>query len=219
MNYIRNEQGNATFYMIWLIGIVGLIFVLVINLVKVYVVKEHANLSVEQAAIAGTAELLKLTEQAIDSIDNDPLIIAERLLTGEEKLSKQIKDKQDSYIYNQNLDPSTAYIKSVNQIIPAKMNDNAVFEYIIKQKFKSRLGSSIWALQTKVRPTVQDMISSNGGNISDTEIEFSTSKWRLEIKSTVTFESIADHKIINSFVKDIPQRGYGPSLDFLKDIY
>jgi hypothetical protein len=53
MKYVQNEKGNAAFYLLWLLGIVAIIFVLTINIIKVYVVKEHANLAVEQAALAG----------------------------------------------------------------------------------------------------------------------------------------------------------------------
>ncbi len=219
MRYVSNENGNATFYMIWLLGVVALIFVIVINMVKVYVVKEHATLSAEQAAIAGTATLLKFTEKAIDEVDNDPVMMAERLLTGEEKLAKQVNDKQQSYIHNQNMDRSTAYIKAVNEVIPGKMNQHFLFENLIKHKFKAEIGSSIWELQTKVGPSIQEMIVMNGGNISNTEILFSTSKWRLEVKSTVNFHSVTDHKFITSFVDSIPQKGYGPSLEFLQRIY
>ena len=41
--------------MLWLLGIVAIIFVLTVNIAKVYIVKEHANLAVEQAALAGTS--------------------------------------------------------------------------------------------------------------------------------------------------------------------
>jgi len=219
MNHLKNEDGNATFYMIWLLGIVALIFLIVLNLVKVYVVKEHANLSAEQAAIAGTATLLTYTERAVDEVDNHPVMTAERVATGKKKLSKLVKDKQQNYIDYQNMDQSTAYIKAINDVIPAKMNENPMLENLIRNKFRGELGHSIWDLQMKVGPTIQEMIAKNGGNTTNTEILFSTSKWRLEVKSTVTFKSISDHKFITNFVGDVPQKGYGPRLEFLKHIY
>jgi hypothetical protein len=219
MNHLKNEDGNATFYMIWLLGIVALIFLIVLNLVKVYVVKEHANLSAEQAAIAGTATLLTYTERAVDEVDDHPVMTAERVATGKKKLSKLVKDKQQNYIDYQNMDDSTAYIKAINEVIPAKMNENPMLEHLIRNKFRGELGHSIWDLQMRVGPSIQDVIAKNGGNTTNTEILLSTSKWRLEVKSTVTFKSISDHKFITNFVGDIPEKGYGPRLEFLKHIY
>lgn len=90
---------------------------------------------------------------------------------------------------------------------------------LLKNKFTERFGSSASEIPDKVRSTVQDIINENKANSEDTEIEFSQEKWRLEIKSTATFESISDHKYISKFLEDIPQVGYGSSLKYLESVY
>jgi hypothetical protein len=215
MKYVQNEKGNAAFYLLWLLGIVAIMFVLTINIVKVYVVKEHANLSVEQAALAGTAVLLEKTKESVEAFDTsiDLQSIAQKELDGR-SVEMLIEDKKKNYMNNGN-DEGDAYIKAANEILPERLQKYSLLKY----EFTKRFGSSASEIPDKVRPTVQDIINENKANIEDTEINFSQDKWRLEIKSTATFESISDHKYISKFLEDIPQKGYGPTLKYLESVY
>ncbi|UQD50880.1 hypothetical protein C0971_01610 [Bacillus methanolicus] len=215
MKYVQNEKGNATFYLLWLLGIVAIIFVLTINIVKVYVVKEHANLAVEQAALAGTAVLLEKTKEAVEAFDTsiDPQSLAQKGIDGN-SIGKLIEKKKKEYMDN-GADEADAYIKAANEILPKRLS----IYPLLKNKFTERFGSSASEIPDKVRSTVQDIINENKANSEDTKIEFSQEKWRLEIKSTATFESISDHKYISKFLEDIPQVGYGSSLKYLESVY
>ena len=51
------------------------------------------------------------------------------------------------------------------------------------------------------------------------DITLSTEEWRIEVKSTATFESIADKKLIEVFQEKVPQKGYGPKLKYLEKVY
>jgi hypothetical protein len=63
------------------------------------------------------------------------------------------------------------------------------------------------------------VIGENNGNAESTAATVSKEKWRVEVKSTVTFETVSDHKWIKSFTSELPQRGYGPQMEYLKKIY
>ncbi|RFU67770.1 hypothetical protein D0469_13665 [Peribacillus saganii] len=214
MKYLRNQKGNSTFYLLWLLGIVALIFVLTINIVKVYVVKEQANLSVEQAALAGTSVLLETTDKAVKDFDAGPESVAQKALDGGHSISKLIEDKQNEYINNGD-DETNAYIKAANDILPPRLDKHP----LLKMALRDRLGVSGADISTEVAAVVQDVIAENKANREDTTIEFSKVKWRLEVKSTATFESISDNRYITYFLKDIPQRGYGPVLEYLESVY
>jgi hypothetical protein len=41
----------------------------------------------------------------------------------------------------------------------------------------------------------------------------------VEVKSTATFESVNDNKFVEYFERKIPQKGYGPKLKYLENIY
>ncbi|WP_233569879.1 hypothetical protein [Falsibacillus albus] len=201
------------FYLLWLLGIVALIFVIVINIAKVYVVKIQANTSAEQAAIAGTAVLLEETKQAVQEFDSNLLLSApQKLEDGGKSIADQIQEKQDDYTGN-GYSESESYILAANDILPDKINSHPGLKHIFDQHFKSG------DIGDRVLAAVQDIIDQNEGNTQNTVVEFSAEDWRLEVKSTVTFESITDHKFIQFFRDDIPQKGYGPKLKYLEGVY
>jgi hypothetical protein len=220
MRYIENEKGNAAIYMLWLLGIVAVIFVLTVNIVKVYVVKEHANLAVEQAALAGTSVLLDKTMEAVEEFDSSPNLdfFADRDLqriANEGKSIGQLLEERQSEHMAVDMDEADAYIKAANEILP----ENIKLYSSLRKEMKNKLGLTSPDLNSLISPTILDAISKNDGRTEQTEIEISTEKWRVEVKSSVQFEALSDQEFISRFVKDIPQKGYGPSLVYLKDIY
>ncbi|PLS15390.1 hypothetical protein CVD28_24010 [Bacillus sp. M6-12] len=214
MSVLNNERGNATFYLLWLLGIVALIFVITINIVKVYIVKEQANLSVEQAALAATAVLLEKTDYAVKEFESSSPESAAQMMLDRKSISQLIEEKKAEYM-NSGKDEATAYIKAANEILPSRL----VLYPTLKSAFRTSLGASEAEISSIVAPEVQEIISQNNANADDTTIEFSTEKWRIEIKSTATFESIADNKYISYFLRDIPQKGYGPVLEYIESVY
>ena len=120
MTYLKNEKGNAVIFLLWLLGIVAIIFVLTINIVKVYIVKEHANLAVEQAALAGTSVLLEKTKEAIEEFDSKPDLLyladrdLQRLADGGRGVGDLIEEKKLNYMAG-GMDESNAYIKAANE--------------------------------------------------------------------------------------------------------
>ncbi|MDI3311265.1 MAG: hypothetical protein QJR05_07530, partial [Thermoanaerobacterium sp.] len=143
MKYVKNEKGNAAFYLLWLLGIVAIIFVLTINIVKVYVVKEHANLSVEQAALAGTAVLLEKTKESVEAFDTsiDPLYLIQsslqKKLDHNKSVGELIEDKKKNYM-NNGVHEADAYIKAANEILPERLQKYSLLKY----EFMKRFGSS-----------------------------------------------------------------------------
>lgn len=220
MKQLNNERGNAAIYMLWLFGIVAIIFVLTINIVKVYIVKEHSSLSVEQAALAGTAVLIEKTSRAIENYETNPnpAYVAVRAVheLGEgKKISELIETQKNNYI-SSGYDESDAYIKAVNRVLSeSRLNWNG----FLKKELRDELSDSASGAEYLVRPAVMSVIEKNNAREEDTEVSFSSDKWRVEVKSTVRFESVSDNKFISTFIEDIPQRGYGPTLAYIERVY
>jgi hypothetical protein len=222
MSYLRNEKGNAAIFLLWLLGIFTIVFLISINIVKVYIVKEHASLSVDQAALAGTAAIIERTKKAVEDFDEketlDPLYIADRASQRAASLGKSvgqlIEEKKNEYL-NSGMDEADAYIKAVNKILPNHIHAHP----FLKKEMRSNLGLSSSDAKYIYSPAVLDVIANNQGRTEDTEPVLSTSEWRIEVKSTVRFESITDNKFISKFISDIPQKGYGPKLSYLEAVY
>lgn len=220
MKWLNNERGNAAIFMLWLLGIVAIIFVLTINIVKVYIVKEHSSLSAEQAALAGTAVLIENTAQAIENYERNPnyLLIRElheNELADGKPISALIEEKKNEYV-NSGRDESAAYIEAANDILTkSRLNWNG----FLKQELRRELSETKAGAEALVRSAVMNVINSNHARTEDTEISFSLDKWRVEVKSTVRFESVSDNKYISRFIEDIPQKGYGPTLAYMENVY
>jgi hypothetical protein len=218
MRYINNERGNAAIFLLWLLGIVAIIFLLTVNLVKVFIVKEHANVAVEQAALAGTSVLLDKTKEAVSEFDSkftlDPLYLADReaqrLADGGKSVSQLIEDKK-TLLMSRGHGQGDAYIKAANDILPDRIKRH----YFLRQELQHVLNYP----GSEFTSAVVQVLDQNQARVEDTEIVLSSDDWRVEVKSTVRFESISDHEYIGEFVKDIPQVGYGPTLKYLENIY
>ncbi|WP_108672186.1 Tad domain-containing protein [Peribacillus acanthi] len=208
MRYLTNEKGNAAFYMLWLVGIVLLLFVIVINIAKVYVVKEQSSLVVDQAAFAGTSVIIDHTKEAIARFDASVFSISQKVMDGGKSITQLVDEKTLSYT---NVAQSDAYIRALNEVLPERIDKYPP----LRQEFMN----SFHDVEGLVSPYVQDIILENKSNVEDTEITFSKEKWRLEVVASSTFESVSDQKIIPLFQKKIKQKGYGPSLRYLEKVF
>ena len=222
MRFVKNENGNAAIFMLWLLGIVAIIFVITVNIIKVYVVKEQANLAVEQAALAGTAVLLEKTKEAVNEFDTrptvDPLYLADRevqkLTDSGKSVGDLIEEETEKYLAR-GMDEGDAYIKAANKILPSRVNGHP----FLKKELKNSLGLSTSDVPYLFSSAVLETIDQNQAKTEKTEVELSREDWRVEVKSVVQYESISDQKFITSFLSDIPQIGYGPTLTYLENVY
>jgi len=213
MKYLKNERGNSFFYILWLMAIVIIMLVIVLNIAKAFVVKQQADTAVEQAAIAGTREIINKTNEAIEDFDDNIASLVPHFTEGK-TIEEQVNEKKN-YFMDHNYPKAEAYIKALNEVLPSKIDTYAP----LRQKFIDKLGDKT-AMTNQAWSAVETIIEENQGNKIDPapELDF-TNDWRLEVKATVTFESISDHKIIAKFLDKIPQKGYGPKLEYLENVY
>lgn len=212
MNHLKNERGNSAFYLIWILGISAVIFVIVVNIAKVYLVKELAATATQQAAFAGTVVLLEATSEGIDNFDSDPLKSGpQKLLEDGESIQEQIEEKAEEYM-SQGEDLQLAYIQAYNVILPEKMDTHPLFKKEMEETFRDS------GLSGRLLSAVQSTILANEANADDVEVVLSDTKWRVEVTADATFTTITDGTYLKSFKSDIKQKGAGPSLKYLESI-
>lgn len=182
-------------------------------MVEIFITKEQANSAVEQAAIAGTSILIEKTTEAIEAFDSNIDESKGQKLVDLKTIGQQVAERKQQYIHR-NYSNSEAYIKALNDILPNKIRTYPS----LRQEFTDRFAST--PISDMVYGNVQEVLKANKGNVDNPspEIVLSPENWRLEVKATVTFESISDHKFIGRFIGKIPQKGYGPSLVYLKEV-
>lgn len=210
MKHLKNEKGSAAIYLLWLMTVIIVLTLIIVNIAKVYAVKQQASTAAQLGAFAATSEILFATEEAIKEFDEAML---EALEEGEEyePLWGEIKERKNSLVA-MGYDDEKAYIKTLNEMLPGRLG-NPILKGYFNAKF---LVNS--ALSTRIYHTVQEVVRENEGNEEHLEIVISDEKYRVEVKTDATFEAIANGKYIDSFKKDIPQIGYGPELSYLQYI-
>ncbi|MDX1806276.1 MAG: hypothetical protein R3267_04585 [Paenisporosarcina sp.] len=212
MKYLSNDRGNSAFYLIWIIGISAVIFVIVVNIAKVYVVKQHAATATQQAAFAGTVVLLEATQEGIESFDSDlTKSAAQKVIDKGKSIEDQIDEKVDEFVA-QDEDLQLAYIKAYNEVLPEKIEKHPQFKKEMEDTFRDS------GLSGKLLSAVQSTITANEANADDVEVLLSDTKWRVEVTADATYKTITDGTYIKSFTSDIKQKGIGPSLQYLESI-
>jgi hypothetical protein len=212
MKYLSNDRGNSAFYLIWIIGISAVIFVIVVNIAKVYVVKQHAATATQQAAFAGTVVLLEATQEGIQNFDSDlTKSAAQKVIDEGKSIEDQIDEKVDEFV-EQDEDLQLAYIKAYNLVLPEKIEKHPQFKKEMEDTFRDS------GLSGKLLSTVQSTIAANEANAESVEVLLSDTKWRVEVTADATYKTITDGTYLKSFTSDIKQKGIGPSLQYLESI-
>jgi len=212
MKYLSNDRGNSAFYLIWIIGISAVIFVIVVNIAKVYVVKQHAATATQQAAFAGTVVLLEATQEGIQNFDSDlTKSAAQKVIDKGKSIEDQIDEKVDEFVA-QDEDLQLAYIKAYNLVLPEKIKKHPQFKKEMEDTFRDS------GLSGKLLSAVQSTITANEANADDVEVMLSDTKWRVEVTADATYKTITDGTYLKSFTSDIKQKGIGPSLQYLESI-
>ena len=212
MKYLSNDRGNSAFYLIWIIGISAVIFVIVVNIAKVYVVKQQAATATQQAAFAGTVVLLEATQEGIQNFDSDlTKSAAQKVIDKGKSIEDQVDEKVDEFV-EQNEDLQLAYIKAYNLVLPEKIKKHPQFKIEMADTFRNS------GLSGKLLSTVQSTITANEANAESVEVLLSDTKWRVEVTADATYKTITDGTYLKSFTSDIKQKGIGPSLQYLESI-
>ncbi|MRG87387.1 hypothetical protein [Salinibacillus xinjiangensis] len=211
--YVTDEKGNASLYLLWLLGIVALLFIIVLNMTKAFLTGHEASSVVEQAAFSGTSVYIRESKQAIADFDGDPDSILTRPHHGGKTIGELISEKQTEHEGN-GYSPDQAYIKALNDVLPGEIDAHSE----LKDAFVDRFSSV--SINDQVFGAVQSIIQNHAdANPSDTRVILSNTDWRLEVESTVTFKSISDSNYIPVFQEKISSTGYGPKLLYLENVY
>lgn len=210
MKHVENEKGSAAIYLLWIMTVIIVLTLIIVNIARVYVVKQQASTAAQLGAFAATSEILFATEEAIKDFDK---AMMEELEADEEyeSLWDEIDERKQDLIAHGYSDEK-AYIKTLNEMLPGKLGNP-----ILKEAFNAKFRMDA-ALSTKIYSTVQQVVRENEGNEEHLEILISEEKYRVEVKTDATFKTVTSGEYIDSFEKDIPQIGYGPELSFLQYI-
>lgn len=212
MKCLNNERGSGLVYILWIMVTSIIIFVIVLNIAKVYAVKQQAANATQLGALAGTSVLVNAGKDAMEAFEllSDEQDVIDQLLADGKTISALVNEKAEEY-RNKGLAKDIAYINAMNDILTPRM---AAYD-LLNDLVDNHIGN----VHGKFNQTVRDVVKKNGGNEERIEITFTTD-FRVEVEADASYESITDsaEKYINSMTEEVKQKGSGPSLLFLKDI-
>lgn len=208
MRYLKEERGSAVIYLLWILTTIIVISLIIINIARIYVVKQQASTAAQLGALAATNEILVATEETIKEFDD---FMISNLSEGEvyDPLWDIISDRMDDLVAN-GYSRKKAYIQSLNEILPGRLS-NPILKGFFDNKFKANS-----TLSTNIYNSVKKIVKENEGNEEHLEIKISTDKYRVEVKTDATYDSITDGEILELFTNNISQKGYGPKLKYLE---
>lgn len=220
MKHLKDQKGSSLVYLLWILTATIVLFLILTNIARIYIVKQQASAAAELAALAATGEILTVTEEGIKDFDSamaswsaakglsyDPLW--EEIELAVDGLVASGKSKHEAYtkVFNDKL-PSLLF--DVTEVVPDAPPNLKDF---VKTRFDTYLAS-------RMDTTVRQIIRENEGNDEPghVEIVISPDKSRVEVKTDATYDTITDGSLLASFSEDIPQKGYGPPLKYLEKI-
>ncbi|HWL12797.1 MAG TPA: pilus assembly protein TadG-related protein [Ureibacillus sp.] len=208
MKRLDNEKGSAAIFLLAMMVVSIVLIVIIVNIARVYVVKHQASTAAQLGAFAATSEILFAVEEAIKDFDKAMIDALEEDETYD-RLWDEVEKRKAAY-KAKGYEEEEAYIKTLNEMLPSRLGNP-----ILKEFFNTEFRLNP-AFSTKIYNTVREIVRENEGNEEHIEIVISKEKYRVEVKTDATYETVASGKYIKSFSKDIPQVGYGPELSFLQ---
>lgn len=210
MNTVKNENGHGMVYILWIMVMSIVIFVIVVNIGKVYAVKQQAATATQQAALAGTSVLVEATVKGVEAFDASEAAVEQREAADGKSVSELI-DEEAEKNRQRGEAKDIAYIHALNDVLPPRMSIYPSLGDFIDEQIKKEKNS--------FNQVVREVIEDNGGNIERSTVTFSLD-YRVEVQADATYEAITDHaeNYMPKMSKEIPQKGSGPSLRYLQGI-
>jgi hypothetical protein len=205
----KNESGNASIFLLFILAVVGLLCAIILNIGKAYVTKEQAELNAEQAAFSATGVIVDATKEAIEQFESsEEGRIIFPPLNGNKRLSQLIEEKQDEFKDNHYYEHE-AYILALNTVIT---NDKLTLFPSLKSKLEDEINGSF----AEIKSTIYNKVSLNKGETNETRFVHINSDNRIEVEVPVEFEAASDGDYIPAMTEKVKQVGSGPTLDYLE---
>ncbi|MGM8214855.1 Tad domain-containing protein [Bacillaceae bacterium W0354] len=215
MTYLRNERGNAVFFLIGTLSIVGVIFLIVMNIGRAFVIGAHASNVAEQAAYTATHVYVEKTNDAIKDYDSWFILQPDFIDLGIDKVGDLVDDKHEAY-KNAGYGNNQAYIMALNHVLPNEINSRPIFKQYLKSYIANITTGEIFG-------EIYTILDANDGDFIKNETEFLApyynTDWRVQVKVKIKFSRIADGEYINDGEHKYDRTGYGPELTYLEELY
>ncbi|EST54323.1 hypothetical protein T458_13405 [Brevibacillus panacihumi W25] len=175
-NSLRDQRGNMTVFVLTIFFFFSLVmFTLLFNMSTVFVDKEVAANSAQQASLGATQIVYEEAERAIEVYDaNLPFNMV--------PISPQVKAAKISLrSAHPSWSDSEILYNAIDQVLLVNLPTNSVLEGYVWQHMA--------VAERKIQSTVGSILSSNGAIRSGSRVKMFNSEQRIEVRTSVRYES------------------------------
>lgn len=201
MNYIRNEQGNMTIFIIGIMSIMLLMFLLVGSFASVFTSKEKASNIAEQASLVASSILKDEIENAINDYEiivSNPLVLYPSI--------REIIERRVSQSHS-TLTKKELRRQVTNDVLREQLPTNGLLSRYIE--------NAVSIAKRKIPAAVENNIHKNEGIVPGTVISISETN-RIKVTTHVRYKAMKYDEYFTEEDRKVVQSGEGPPFDFLK---
>src|SRR5690625_621946 len=173
MNLLKEERGSVIFYFLGLLGLVAVLFLILTNIGRAFVMNNHVANAAEQAALAATAVYIERTNEVVEDCDEWLTSRPFFVVLGLEPVGELVDERHEHY-KGLNYGENQAYIMALNDVLPDEINSR----YRFRSMMRNRVGGiGDYLLNSEI----VRILASNEGNFdySNTYFVLSNTDWRI----------------------------------------
>ncbi|TFD99388.1 Tad domain-containing protein [Jeotgalibacillus sp. R-1-5s-1] len=212
MNWLKEERGNITIFVLGLLIILMALFILVLNFSGALVAKEQANTAAQQASLAATAELYEQLAEAIDEYESEIIGLVDSYPESiDEKIEKEIDRLSGGEMsgYSLNEIRNKAMDRVVTEEISKGLGDD-----LLREKIEEELEFD-WSLE--MREAARSAILANGGTLEEAEVIF-FDDGQIVVRASHDIETTQYQNWFAGLSEQIGRTSAGPELEFVKEL-
>lgn len=215
MRFLKNERGATSFYAIWMLMLMGVLMVLIMNVVKIYVGKEQAANSAQQACYAATFEIYEMVNEVIDEYDkvgNGGILHKAK---HKKTVRQEIKEEMNNIRANHSgFSSGKVEREAIDNVLSNELSGHHLFNGKLKEMIRNKL----WSSRVEIKTIVGQMVIKNGGEKSKTVITLFNADEQIEIKTVAKFETDDSGEIFKGDTYEVPQKAMGPEIEFISEL-
>lgn len=196
----QDESGGMSLLMMAVVFFGILMFVLLLNFIKVFAVDNQANTAAQQGSLAATGVVYK---QAMNVIERYSYPCGDDICFLIEDYHKEKRA-----LSGESLSENEKHRKAIDKTLLNRMSRDATL--------KRQIRLAMQRATAEIPGVVKNVIRKNNAKVSDTKIKIFNNKNRIEVITSAEFESSEVPGFMRKMKEDLPQIGMGVEVPFIQ---
>jgi hypothetical protein len=229
----NNEQGSIMLFVLGMLGIMGVLFVLVLNMGMALAVKEQSATTAQQASMAASSVVYEEVQEIVFGFDYEAALPEEEPSEEPSEESSdnpaEAEDEEEMPYENleERIDEAVDELSGRSQYSDWSDNERklqALDTYLTDVLFPIPIIGDALQLELRIAPIedkaidmARSTIQQNGGVLDEAELWIDGN--RIHVRAANEMEGISYDGFMEGLEENIYQESAGPEIDFLTDIW